>query len=83
MQRPMCPGTEEDESCYGASVNDVRRVRTERSVIAFLAFIGILMAFGIDAVLPAFDQLSNAFDLDERGISPAVTGTVYFAMPAK
>ena len=75
----MCPGTEEDESCYGASVNDVRRVRTERSVIAFLAFIGILMAFGIDAVFPAFDQLSNEFVLDERGISPAVTGTVYFA----
>lgn len=36
------------------------------------------MAFGIDAALPAFDQLSDTFDLDERGISPAVTGTVYF-----
>jgi len=59
-------------------VNDVGRVRTERSVIAFLAFIGILMAFGIDAALPAFDQLSDTFDLDARGISPAVTGTVYF-----
>lgn len=47
-------------------------------MIAFLAFIGVLMAFGIDAALPAFDQLSDTFDLDERGISPAVTGTVYF-----
>ena len=37
------------------------------------------MAFGIDAALPAFDQLSAAFDLDERGMSPAITGTVYFA----
>jgi DHA1 family bicyclomycin/chloramphenicol resistance-like MFS transporter len=63
-------------------VSDGGRVsteRSERSVIAFLAFIGVLMAFGIDAALPAFDQLSEAFDLDERGISPAVTGTVYFA----
>jgi DHA1 family bicyclomycin/chloramphenicol resistance-like MFS transporter len=60
-------------------VNDAGRVRTERSVIAFLAFLGVLMAFGIDAALPAFDQLSDAFDLVERGISPAITGTVYFA----
>lgn len=54
-------------------------LRSERSVIAFLAFIGILMAFGIDGALPAFDELRNDFDLDSRGISPAVTGTVYFA----
>ncbi len=47
-------------------------------MIAFLAFIGVLMAFGIDAALPAFDQLSDTFDLDARGISPAITGTVYF-----
>ena len=60
-------------------MNDVGRQRTERSAIAFLAFIGVLMAFGIDAALPAFDQLAEAFDLDERGMSPAVTGTVYFA----
>ncbi|MFK7916668.1 MAG: MFS transporter [Ilumatobacter sp.] len=53
--------------------------RSERSVIAFLAFIGVLMAFGIDAALPAFDELRAEFDLDERGISAAVTGTVYFA----
>jgi DHA1 family bicyclomycin/chloramphenicol resistance-like MFS transporter len=59
-------------------VIEAGRVRTERSVIAFLAFIGILMAFGIDAALPAFDQLSDTFDLDGRGISPAITGTVYF-----
>lgn len=59
-------------------MNDVGRQRTERSVIAFLAFLGVLMAFGIDAALPAFDELSDAFDLAGRGISPAVTGTVYF-----
>jgi DHA1 family bicyclomycin/chloramphenicol resistance-like MFS transporter len=58
---------------YGAPV------RSDRQVIAFLAFIGILMAFGIDAALPAFDELRSDFDLDARNISPAITGTVYFA----
>lgn len=48
-------------------------------MIAFLAFVGVLMAFGIDAALPAFDELRADFDLDARGISPAITGTVYFA----
>jgi DHA1 family bicyclomycin/chloramphenicol resistance-like MFS transporter len=54
-------------------------VRSDRSVIAFLAFIGVLMAFGIDAALPAFEQLRADFQLDSRGISPAITGTLYFA----
>jgi DHA1 family bicyclomycin/chloramphenicol resistance-like MFS transporter len=54
-------------------------VRSDRSVIAFLAFVGILMAFGIDAALPAFDELRADFDLDARGVSPAITGTLYFA----
>lgn len=36
------------------------------------------MAFGIDAALPAFEQLRDDFDLDARGFSPAITGTVYF-----
>lgn len=68
---------------YGAPVNDPTDpsapLRSERSVIAFLAFVGILMAFGIDGALPAFDELRSDFDLDARDISPAVTGTVYFA----
>ncbi len=53
--------------------------RSERHVIAFLAFVGILMAFGIDAALPAFDELRLEFDLGARGISASVTGTAYFA----
>jgi DHA1 family bicyclomycin/chloramphenicol resistance-like MFS transporter len=53
--------------------------RSERHVIAFLAFVGILMAFGIDAALPAFDELRTEFDLNARGVSAAITGTVYFA----
>jgi hypothetical protein len=27
------------------------------AVVAFLAFVSVLMAFGIDAALPAFDEL--------------------------
>lgn len=68
---------------YGAPVNPASDTRpggrSDRSVIAFLAFIGVLMAFGIDAALPAFDELRADFDLDAQGISPAITGTVYFA----
>lgn len=54
-------------------------VRSDRSVIAFLAFVGVLMAFGIDAALPAFEEIRADVDLDARGISPAITGTLYFA----
>ncbi len=36
------------------------------------------MAIGIDAALPAFDQIRHDFDLGARGISPAITGTAYF-----
>lgn len=64
---------------YGAAVNVTGAQRSERSVIAFLAFIGVLMAFGVDAALPAFDELSDTFDLEARNLSPAITGTVYFA----
>ncbi len=53
--------------------------RRDRQVIAFLAFVGVLMAFGIDAALPAFGDLADEFDLDARGISPAITGTPYLA----
>lgn len=52
--------------------------RSERQVTAFLAFAGVLMAFGIDAALPAFGALRATFDLDARGISPAIVGTAYF-----
>ena len=33
-------------------------------MIAFLAFTGILLAFGIDSSLPAFDELRDAFGLE-------------------
>ena len=73
MRCPKVPGTFGHRR-YGAPVFE----RSERQVIAFLAFVGILMAFGIDAALPAFDELRADFDLDARGISAAVTGTAYF-----
>jgi len=44
----------------------------------YLAFVGILLAYGIDASLPAFDQLREQFDLDARGVSPSIIITVYF-----
>ncbi|MEM1334070.1 MAG: Bcr/CflA family efflux MFS transporter [Actinomycetota bacterium] len=52
--------------------------RSDAAAIAFLAFVGVLMAYGIDAALPAFDQLRDDFDLDTRGVSPALVGTPYF-----
>lgn len=58
------------------TVPDARpRERSEREVIAYLAFMGILMAFGVDAALPAFDDLRTAFDLaaDSNRISLTVT----------
>ncbi len=52
--------------------------RSEVAVVAFLAFVSVLMAFGIDAALPAFDELRRDFGLDALGLSPAITGTPYF-----
>ena len=41
-------------------------VRSERQVIVFLAFLSIILAFGVDSMLPAFDKISEQFDL-KRG----------------
>lgn len=43
----------------------------------YLAFLGVLMAFGVDVSLPAFDELRAEFDLDARGVSVAIVGTLY------
>ena len=40
-----------------------RVARSERQVIVFLAFLSIILAFGVDAMLPAFDRISGQFDL--------------------
>ncbi|MFT5204448.1 MAG: DHA1 family bicyclomycin/chloramphenicol resistance-like MFS transporter, partial [Candidatus Aldehydirespiratoraceae bacterium] len=41
------------------------RVRSERSVVAFLAFLSVILAFGIDASLPAFEELREQFGLKD------------------
>lgn len=46
-------------------------------MVSYLAYLGILLAVGIDISLPAFDELAQAFGLDERGVSVGVVGTVY------
>lgn len=51
--------------------------RTEASVITYLAFLGVMMAFGIDVALPAFAELREEFDTDARGVSVAIIGTLY------
>jgi DHA1 family bicyclomycin/chloramphenicol resistance-like MFS transporter len=51
--------------------------RSDASVISYLAYLGILLAVGVDISLPAFDELDTAFGLTDRGVSVGVIGTVY------
>ena len=46
-----------------AQVSGRVAVRSERHVIFFLAFLSIILAFGVDSVLPAFDELRDRFEL--------------------
>jgi DHA1 family bicyclomycin/chloramphenicol resistance-like MFS transporter len=39
------------------------KAHSDRHIIAYLAFISFLLAFGIDTVLPAFDEIRVDFDL--------------------
>ena len=39
------------------------KAHSERRIIAYLAFVSFLLAFGIDTVLPAFDEIRDDFDL--------------------
>ncbi|MGI9604199.1 MAG: multidrug effflux MFS transporter [Acidimicrobiales bacterium] len=54
------------------------RRRSEASVIAYLAFMGMLLAFGIDASLPAFDELRAAFGLEPESNQITFIITLYF-----
>ncbi len=54
------------------------RRRSQRAVVAYLAFLGILLAFGVDIALIAYDELRVEFALEQRGVSIAVVGTTYF-----
>ena len=55
-----------------------RRRRSEREVIAYLAYAGILLAFGIDSALPAFDELRPAFGLAPESNRITLIITWYF-----
>jgi DHA1 family bicyclomycin/chloramphenicol resistance-like MFS transporter len=50
---------------------------SERRTIAFLAFLGILSAYGVDAPLPAFDEVRTHFGLG-AGANVSLIGTLYF-----
>ena len=52
--------------------------RSERGVIAFLASLSILLAFGIDAALPAFDEIREEFDLASGSGEVSLIVTFYF-----
>jgi len=56
----------------------VRRERTEWEVVAFLAFIGMSVAFGIDATLPAFDEMRPDLGLPPGSNRITLAVTVYF-----
>ena len=55
-----------------------RRRPSDREVIAYLAFAGILLAFGIDSALPAFDELRPAFGLEPESNRITLIITWYF-----
>lgn len=59
------------------AVTTAPRERSDASVISYLAYLGILLAVGVDISLPAFDDLDAAFQMSERGVSVGVVGTVY------
>ena len=55
-----------------------QRQRTETQVIAFLAAMGARMAFGIDASLPAFDEIRPAFGMASNDTRVTLIITTYF-----
>jgi len=52
--------------------------RDERGVIAYLAFLSFLLAFGIDTVLPAFDEIRSEFSLSSGSGQVSLLVTFYF-----
>ncbi len=47
-------------------------------MVAYLAFISVLVSFGIDTVLPAFDDITGTFGLEQGAGSVSLVITVYF-----
>jgi DHA1 family bicyclomycin/chloramphenicol resistance-like MFS transporter len=53
--------------------------RSEAVVSGFVAFLGVVMAFGIEALLPALDLIDDEFDFAARGWSVSLVVTVMLA----
>lgn len=52
--------------------------RSHRAVVSYLAFLGVVMAVGVDIALPAFDRIGDSFDLGATGGNVSLVGTTYF-----
>ncbi len=50
----------------------------ERAVVGYLAFVSMLLAFGVDSALPAFDEIADEFGLGGEGLGVSLVGTSYF-----
>ncbi len=50
---------------------------SERGVIAYLAFLSVVMAFSVDTALPAFDEIRAAFALEPTDSSVSLVVTSY------
>lgn len=61
-------------------MTDARAVgaRSDAVVVAYLGFIGALLAFGIDTALPAFDEIREEFDLADGSGEVSLVVTFYF-----
>ena len=52
--------------------------RSQRATVAYLAFLGIVMAVGVDIALPAFARISDTFSLPDGDGQVSLVGTTYF-----
>lgn len=53
--------------------------RSERSVIGFVAFMAIVMAYGVEAILPAFDEIDRSFGFSRQSVSVSLLVTTLLA----
>ena len=56
----------------------VERARSDATVVAYLGFVGALLAVGIDTALPAFDEIRDEFDLADGSGEVSLSVTAYF-----
>lgn len=56
----------------------VHPARSEAVVVAYLGFVGALLAFGIDTALPAFDEIRTEFELASGSGEVSLVVTAYF-----